>query len=290
MPASPPPDRSFIDFAAHQPGQSRPARQSLARARHFWVEWIEFAGGTESVVRGSAAESLVIVAAGPLHLLESAPASTAAPVTTVPADSVAIVPAGTWCLQGGPGTRCALIAAHRDDRGTRQALNAQAYDDVTGDQPTPPPSYRRLRPLTAPQVLAFSAIKASPEKPRLKMLQTETLSINIVDYLGPRDRAALSPHSHADFEQGSLAIHGDFVHHLRTPWGGDANLWREDEHLPAPSPSLVVVPTHVVHTTEGTGEGRHLLIDIFSPPRHDFIASRWVFNSDDYRAVAADAR
>ena len=134
-------------------------------------------------------------------------------------------------------------------------------------------------------MLRFEQIKASPEKPRLKMLQTDALSINIVDYAGPRDRSALSPHSHADFEQGSLAIEGQFVHHLRTPWGSDADRWRDDEHLQAPSPSLVVVPPHVIHTSEGTGPGRHLLIDVFSPPRRDFIASNWVFNAADYRAA-----
>ena len=90
--------------------------------------------------------------------------------------------------------------------------------------------------------LALADIKAPADKPRLKMLQTDTLSVNLVEYEGVRDRTALSPHSHADFEQGSLAIAGGFVHHLRVPWAADANLWRDDEHLVAPSPSLVVIP------------------------------------------------
>ena len=287
MQASPPSDRSFVDFAIQTGETRRSARASLARARHFWVEWIDFADGAEPLSRTSVAESLLIVVDEPLVLGASV---SSADRWTVPAESVAIVPAGTWRLWGGPATRCALITTHRDDLGARHVINAGAYTAIADDAPTQPPSYRRLQPLTVPQVLAFGDIKASAEKPRLKMLQTETLSINIVDYLGPRDRAALSPHSHTDFEQGSLAIHGDFVHHLRTPWGSDANLWRDDEHLQAPSPSLVVIPTRIVHTTEGTGDGRHLLIDIFSPPRQDFIASRWVFNSDDYRAVADDTR
>ena len=132
------------------------------------------------------------------------------------------------------------------------------------------------------QVMDIAAVMASRDKPRLKMLQTETLSINIVEYTGPRNRAELSPHSHATFEQGSLAIAGSFVHHLRVPWGSNADLWREDEHLPAPSPSMLVVPVGMVHTTEGVGEGHHFLVDLFCPPRADFIGNGWVANSDDY--------
>jgi hypothetical protein len=115
------------------------------------------------------------------------------------------------------------------------------------------------------------------------------MSINVVGYLGPRDRSTLSPHSHTEFEQGSLALRGDFIHHLRTPWGSNADQWRDDEHLPAGSPSLVVVPEHVIHTSEGVHDGQHLLVDIFSPPRADFIAAGWVFNSGDYSSAGTHA-
>ena len=108
------------------------------------------------------------------------------------------------------------------------------------------------------------------------------MSINWVDYKGPRDRKALSPHSHSDFEQASLAAAGDFVHHLRTAWGKNANEWRDDEHRLVGSPSILVIPPDLIHTTEGVGEGDHLLIDIFAPPRRDFIAKNWVANSTEY--------
>ena len=116
------------------------------------------------------------------------------------------------------------------------------------------------------------------------MFQSETLSINWAEYDGPRDRAMLSPHSHDDFEQGSLGLQGDFVHHLRWPWGRNSNLWRDDQHVQLGSPSLMVVPPQVIHTTEGVGPGRHLLIDVFSPPRSDFIAKNWIFNASHYAA------
>jgi hypothetical protein len=114
------------------------------------------------------------------------------------------------------------------------------------------------------------------------MFQSATMSINWVDYDGPRDRTKLSPHAHADFEQASLAVAGRFVHHTRVAWGSNANEWCDDHHLPADSPSIVVIPPEIIHTTEGVEQGHHLLIDIFAPPRRDFIARNWVLNSKEY--------
>ena len=127
-------------------------------------------------------------------------------------------------------------------------------------------------------------VSAPADNPRLKFLQTQTLSINWVEYQGPRNRAALSPHAHSDFEQGSLALAGNFVHHLRAPWGPDANAWQDDRHEAMGSPSLLVVPVELIHTSEGVGPGHHLLIDIFCPPRADFIAKGWMANASDYIA------
>ena len=133
------------------------------------------------------------------------------------------------------------------------------------------------------RVFEIDKFRAPADNPRLKMLQSATMSVNWVDYDGPRDRKALSPHAHADFEQASLAVAGDFVHHLRVAWGKNAGEWRDDEHKLAPSPSVLVIPPELIHTTEGVGPGHHLLIDVFAPPRRDFIAKGWVFNAAEYR-------
>ena len=252
-------------------------RPALMRGQNFWVEWVPVPEGGSSAVFESDAESLLISAATPVQVNGEA----------VPAHTASILPAGRHTVRAAQAGSYVFIASQRGDIAGRPVLNAEAYAEpdpriVPAGRP-----FRRRVALGAPAVLAIDAIRAAPDRPRLKMLQTETLSINIVEYHGVRDRTALSPHNHTEFEQGSLALAGDFVHHLRVPWGVNANLWRDDEHLAAPSPSLLVVPVQLIHTTEGVGDGHHLLIDVFAPPRRDFIAKGWVFNAADYESVGA---
>lgn len=273
--------RSFAVFDAHEPTLSNGNRHWRMRGQNFIVERVASAGRPFTV--DSASELLVI--------LPDAPAMIAhAPSGTVVArgdgqGSVCILAAGIYAITVADGGTCAVIASNRGDVGEGDVLNAKAY--LAPDPRIVPTGRPFLRRPDVPEVRVYemAAVAAPPDNPRLKMLQTETLSINWVAYHGERDRTALSPHSHADFEQGSLALAGDYVHHLRVPWGRNANLWRPDEHLAAPSPSLAVIPVDLVHTTEGVGGGHHLLIDIFSPPREDFIARGWVHNAGDYVSV-----
>ena len=99
----------------------------------------------------------------------------------------------------------------------------------------------------------------------------------------PRDATKLSPHHHDDFEQISLQIHGDYVHHMRAPWTPDSTTWRDDEHRHCTSPAIVVIPPGLIHTSQSVGEMHHWLIDVFAPPRADF-SNRpgWVLNADEY--------
>lgn len=273
--------RPFANFSDLAPEAINAHKHWLMRAHNFEVEWVELAPGSTGAQYESIFESLLIAEGGAVEVVTQTEHGKTCQAT-IPDHAVGLLPAGRHQLRSMAPARAALITSQRSDIQGRRVINAEGCDPRDPRVlPTGKP-YRRTHPIEGIQVLPLDMIKASPDKPRLKMLQTETLSLNLVEYNGPRNRAELSPHSHANFEQGSLALAGEFVHHLRVPWGGDANLWREDEHLSAGSPSLLVIPVELVHTTEGVGEGRHYLIDVFSPPRKDFISKGWVFNSADY--------
>ena len=115
-----------------------------------------------------------------------------------------------------------------------------------------------------------------------RLFRSTNLMINIFHpAAAARDLSHLSPHDHADFEQGSLTLEGDFVHYLRTPWGPDRARWRPDEEVRCSGCSLMVIPPGMIHTTSWTAAGARL-VDIFAPPREDFSLKPWVRNAADY--------
>jgi hypothetical protein len=198
------------------------------------------------------------------------------------ARSLLILPPGRFSIRPDGAGVCTVFASSRADVTAGSIINSATYAQPDARVAPIGTPYRRKTDAERIHVIALDEVAAPPDNPRLKMFQSATLSINWVEYAGPRDRTTLSPHSHTDFEQCSLAAAGDFIHHLRVPWAKDANLWRDDRHVQVPSPSVLVLPVHLVHTTEGVGAGPHLLIDVFSPPRRDFIAKGWVANAPDY--------
>lgn len=248
---------------------------AVARGQNFFVQWLE---GREADYHACSDYEMLL-------LLPDAGAQVrigSGDWQTVPGRSVCVLPAGDATLRLEPNVRTALLASSRPDLAPGTPCNAADYAVADARIIASDAGYRRTRGSGELQVIAIDTIRPPADKPRLKMLQTDTLSINWVEYQGARDRGSLSPHSHPDFEQGSLAIDGHFIHHLRVQWGPDADQWRDDQHLQAAPASMMTIPVQMIHTTEGVGPGRHLLIDVFSPPRHDFIGKGWVANAGDY--------
>ena len=116
-----------------------------------------------------------------------------------------------------------------------------------------------------------------------RAFRCSNLMVNITDvYPGQRDSRKLKPHSHQDFEQITLTCAGQFVHHLRSPWGGDSTQWQADEHLTLGSPTAISIPPGLIHTSQAMEQGCWL-IDIFAPPRMDFSrVPGFVRNADEY--------
>jgi hypothetical protein len=118
----------------------------------------------------------------------------------------------------------------------------------------------------------------------MRLFRTRNLMVNVfLPSKAPRDITKMTPHSHTDFEQGSLALHGAYIHYMRYPWTANMNDWRADEAIVASAPSLCIIPPTVIHTSQAVGEVGMRLVDIFSPVREDFSAKPGlVCNADEY--------
>lgn len=245
---------------------------SRARAQNFLVEWLDVGAGASHSFR-SLHETLLLLDNNGARIVAGTDEATA------PAHSVCVLPAGDVRLDFVNAGAAVLL---RTDGFEAGALNDTDYAA----------SNARVAPVGKPyiriggpriQVIGVDEIRAPAAKPRLKIVQSDTMSISWIEHKEPRDRSRLTPHNHEDFEQGSLAIAGDFLHHIRAPWGANANLWLEDAHLKAPARSLTMIPPPLIHTTEGeVGSERYVLIDVFAPVRRDFFTDGWISNGEFY--------
>ncbi|MEX3941106.1 hypothetical protein AB4Y44_16450 [Paraburkholderia sp. BR10937] len=192
-------------------------------------------------------------------------------------DSLVIVPPGSSGVTLQDDGYVTRIFSHRAVDLMAAASNAADHPAQEADEaPAAPPGGFRLRHYR----LDEHKKSDSPARP---FRSTNMLINAFVPRDFRRDTRKMTPHAHGDFDQASLALQGNFVHHLRYPWTSDMSTWRDDGHHGVGSPSLIVIPAQAVHTTQDVGEGWAQLIDIFSPPRADFVEKPgWVCNEADY--------
>jgi hypothetical protein len=191
--------------------------------------------------------------------------------------SLTILPPGRsriYVEQGGVILR--IFTSQADDLAAL-CLNRDSYL-----APDPNVSPYRPWPEAIPRIRSYS-LDVPEEAGRFgRIWRSSNLMVNIFYPQGPRDRKKMTPHHHDDFQQGLLVLEGESIHHLRWPWTSDLDLWQEDEHLKCGAPSLTVIPPPALHTSQMIGDN-NILVDIFSPPREDFVAKEgWILNSGDY--------
>ncbi len=195
--------------------------------------------------------------------------------------ALVVVPAGTSVVSAASPTTVVRVFTARCGEQMRRAVNYAAGVDV------------RAVPLPEPTAVGGDAIRVHRlrdipgDDGRLgRIFRTTSLMVNWFPvHVGPRDTEQLSPHSHDDAEQMSVTLAGHYVHHLRVPWTPRMSEWREDRHERVGSPSLTLIPPTVVHTSRAIDAGPHTLVDVFAPPRADFLAKGWVLNAGDYQVT-----
>lgn len=199
-------------------------------------------------------------------------------VTALSGHSVSFVPAGSSRLtMETPGRVVRFFT-------TRSRDMVERCPPGYSPDPNVPPLQSWPEPPDGPKVRHYS-MDIEPVEGRLgRILRSTNFMVNyIYPRVGPRDRTKMSPHSHDDFQQCSLCLAGEYVHHLRWPWGTNADRWHEDDHAVCGAPSVAVIPAQVIHTSETVSPGLNALVDVFCPPRHDFSRQPgWVLNADEY--------
>ncbi|HWD02019.1 MAG TPA: hypothetical protein VG674_06125 [Amycolatopsis sp.] len=278
----PPPDGTsspvgYFRFHELAPLERDPASTWWLRAQNMVLGYSDVTAGAEFVRPDQLDEWMLLLPE----------AGTAAAVTAggetieVRGRSLVVVPPGPSEVRvTGAGPVVRLFTA-RNEELAALAMNATAFQVAR-------PEVRPLRPWPAPaggyRIRCYD-LDVPPEKGRFgRIWRCSTMMVNYLEPMsGPRDVTTMSPHWHPDFEQITLALSGEHVHHMRWHWGTDLSRWRDDEHKWCPSPSAVVIPPPVIHTSQAVGSGVNQLVDLFCPPRTDFSAQPgWVLNADDY--------
>jgi len=199
----------------------------------------------------------------------------------VPGFSIAFVPPGDSRVTLPAGGVLVRLFTVRSADLAQAASNARGYDVPRSHIP---PFEAWPEPTGGFRIRHYSLdVPAEPGRFG-RIFRCTTFMVNVFEpQKGPRDTSKMSPHHHDDFEQCSLTLKGSFVHHLRWPWTVDMADWREDRHIEVGSPSSLVIPPPVIHTTRATDAGENHLVDIFCPPRMDFsLKPGWVLNAEDY--------
>lgn len=200
---------------------------------------------------------------------------------TASGKSVAFVPAGASKVIVKKAGRMLRLFTTRSNDLVALCSNAASYAQ---DDPNVAPFEAWPDPIGGRKVRVYSG-NVAPEEGRFgRLYRGSTIMVNFGDgRVGPRASENLSPHHHDDFEQYSIALDGDYIHHLRWPWISDGTQWREDEHVRCATPSVAVIPPPAIHTSQGTTNGLNRLLDAFCPPRWDFSQKPgWVLNADEY--------
>ena len=253
-------------------------RTWLIRGQNFIIAYTLAKPGAVLSRRDQADEYVLLLEAPEARAVVTAGDET----VEVGSEHIAFIPPGDSDIRLPDGGEVVRLFTSEAADLAAQCPNAATYAHRA---PNLPPLVRWPDPPSGFRIRKYDLNVPAQEGRFGRIWRCTTFMINVFEPAGPRDPEKLSPHHHDDFEQGSLAMAGSFVHHLRWPWTARLAEWRDDEHMTCPAPSVAVIPARAIHTSASVAPENNLLVDIFSPPRRDFSEmDGWVLNAADYPA------
>lgn len=268
---------AYHDFTEREPDETGElVAHWYAPATNFVVNTSRVRAGARLVTAGNPDEHCLILPTGAASVRVSAGGEE----TTAAENTLVVLPPGdstVEALTDGYVHRVFSSATPVYERARKFALATHPAPPVAPITPWPDPvgGFRLRR-------------YALSELTHLDGVQRTFRTTNMMIKLAParderRSPEKMSPHTHEDFEQASLVAHGEWIHHVRRPWGKDSTAWVEDEHQRVGAPSVTIISPQDVHTSQSVGPRLNQLVDIFAPPRVDFsLTPGKVTNADEY--------
>lgn len=263
----------FTEAAPHQ--SSNDSITWISRGANFVVCLSQVRAGAELSRTTQDDEYMVLLVDLPARIDAAGASCNAAKET------LTIVPPGASAVTALADGCVVRVFSDRATNLARAAVNAQVY---AKGAPEVAPLVAWPDPVGGFKLRNYVLADHTKPDTNMRIFRSTNLMLNIMTQrMVARDVHKLSPHTHVDFEQGSLALSGEWQHHLRHPWAADMTTWREDQHIRIGSPSLTVIPPKVIHTSNNVNDGGAWLVDIFAPPRLDFSNKPGVVcNANDY--------
>ena len=224
---------TYARFYDSKPQETQPNAQTwYARGQNFITAYSKAEMGARFERKGQVDEYVLLLN----DKASSARVTANGEAKDIEGFSVTFIPPGDSVVEiTGGGEIVRLLTTQSPDL-TAKVSNSDKY---VGEHPHVPDFKAWPAPVGGFKIRTYSLDVADTPGRFGKIWRCTTFMVNYLPTKGARDLNKLSPHHHDDFEQGSLALGGSYIHHLRWPWTAKLSDWRGDEHEECAAPPSV---------------------------------------------------